>query len=467
MLSCTRNTALTARLQFGPRSAAKRSCRVVVVAARASSSDDGAFSHAKSADDDGFALCSRRRALASALFSSFAVVAVSPAAAVAATVAKKLPKLDAVKLYGSQEAAEAAAAAAAAGVRSTLASVDPSSAGVLLRLAFHDAGTWDGARRTGGANGSILNELERPENGGLKYGAALIGLARKASQAELPKGVRPLSDADFIQVAGAVAVEVAGGPRISVPLGRPDSKAKAGDPAGQLRESKNTAPGREGGSGGKGGGGDKENEERESYERGKKKRSVFFSFFFIPWAPPLLSHLLLSLSLSLSLSLLPTNAYEKKFTILVLQRLLPAPAERRRRVPLGPHARLRPRHEKDRRRIRQEQDQVLRGLCRRLRQDGPQGARGLKKEEKSGMWDFFFFRPPGYFSPHSRDGWPTLDKEKSEFFSLLLFFAFPSFLCSFIEKRKKERETGKLSFYSLRFLKNRPEQRVDGGEPVL
>ena len=83
------------------------------------------------------------------------------------------------------------------------------------------------------------------------------------------------------------------------------------------------------------------------------------------------------------------------------------------------------------------------------------------------MWDFFFFRPPGYFSPHSRDGWPTLDKEKSEFFSLLLFFAFPSFLCSFIEKRKKERETGKLSFYSLRFLKNRPEQRVDGGEPVL
>ena len=272
MLSCTRNTALTARLQFGPRSAAKRSCRVVVVAARASSSDDGAFSHAKSADDDGFALCSRRRALASALFSSFAVVAVSPAAAVAATVAKKLPKLDAVKLYGSQEAAEAAAAAAAAGVRSTLASVDPSSAGVLLRLAFHDAGTWDGARRTGGANGSILNELERPENGGLKYGAALIGLARKASQAELPKGVRPLSDADFIQVAGAVAVEVAGGPRISVPLGRPDSKAKAGDPAGQLRESKNTAPGREGGSGGKGGGGDKENEERESYERGKQKR---------------------------------------------------------------------------------------------------------------------------------------------------------------------------------------------------
>ena len=76
-------------------------------------------------------------------------------------------------------------------------------------------GTWDGAKRTGGANGSILNELERPENGGLKYGAALLGLARKASQAELPKGARQLSDADFIQVVGAAAVEAGGDRRAS------------------------------------------------------------------------------------------------------------------------------------------------------------------------------------------------------------------------------------------------------------
>ena len=243
MLSCTRNTAMISRPQFGPRAtaAAKKAC--VVVAVVAASAAETA-SHARATADPGDlgpALCSRRGALlsaaaatplASALLSSLAVV--SPAPAFAAAASKKLPKLDAIKLYGSPEAAEAARAAAVAGVRKTLASVDPSSGGVLVRMAFHDAGTWDGAKRTGGANGSILLELERPENGGLKYGAALLSLARKAQGETLPKGAKQLSDADFIQVAGAVAVEAAGGPKIAVALGRPDARAKAGDPAGQL-----------------------------------------------------------------------------------------------------------------------------------------------------------------------------------------------------------------------------------------
>lgn len=229
MLSCSRNTALGTRLQLRPKKASAVVARAAKIGGASSHADADGKAHQKLNPD--LAFLSRRGALLSA-------VAAAPLAALFSTISpataadQKLPKLDAVKLYGSQEAAEAARAAAAAAVRKTLKSVDPSSGGVLLRMAFHDAGTWDGAKGTGGANGSLLNELERPENGGLKYGAALLGLARKAQ--EIPEGSKALSDADFIQVAGAVADEVAGGPRIDVPLGRPDYEAKAGDPAGQL-----------------------------------------------------------------------------------------------------------------------------------------------------------------------------------------------------------------------------------------
>ncbi len=39
---------------------------------------------------------------------------------------------------------------------------------VLLRLVFHDAGTFAAASGDGGANGSLRFELDRPENRGLK-----------------------------------------------------------------------------------------------------------------------------------------------------------------------------------------------------------------------------------------------------------------------------------------------------------
>lgn len=40
----------------------------------------------------------------------------------------------------------------------------------MLRLVFHDAGTYDLKMRNGGPNGSIQFELARPENRGLKRG---------------------------------------------------------------------------------------------------------------------------------------------------------------------------------------------------------------------------------------------------------------------------------------------------------
>uniref|UniRef100_M4E5A0 L-ascorbate peroxidase n=1 Tax=Brassica campestris TaxID=3711 RepID=M4E5A0_BRACM len=70
------------------------------------------------------------------------------------------------------------------------------AAGV-LRLVFHDAGTFELDDNTGGINGSIVYELERPENA--------------------------VSWADMIAVGGSEAVSMCGGPTIPVVLGRLDS----------------------------------------------------------------------------------------------------------------------------------------------------------------------------------------------------------------------------------------------------
>jgi len=162
-----------------------------------------------------------------ALLATAALPAFPAAAAVAAP--PRLPKLDAKKLYGSEEKAEAARAAA---VEALKAGITPDGAGAVLRFAFHDAGTWDAEKGTGGANGSLRLELDRPENGGgLKYALAILTTARDAAKKNNPKTPQ-LSWADFIQVAGAVAVSSTGGPEIPVPLGRPD--ARKPDPGGQL-----------------------------------------------------------------------------------------------------------------------------------------------------------------------------------------------------------------------------------------
>ncbi|KAJ7569925.1 hypothetical protein O6H91_01G100600 [Diphasiastrum complanatum] len=78
-------------------------------------------------------------------------------------------------------------------------------------------------------NGSIVYELERPENTGLKRSVKVLEKAKSCLDP-----VFHVSWADLIAVAGAQAVAVCGGPAISVELGRLDSSLP--DPEGQLPE---------------------------------------------------------------------------------------------------------------------------------------------------------------------------------------------------------------------------------------
>ncbi|XP_030464102.2 L-ascorbate peroxidase 3 [Syzygium oleosum] len=88
---------------------------------------------------------------------------------------------------------------------------------IMLRLAWHDAGTYDARTKTGGPNGSIRNEaeLKHGSNNGLKIAVDLC----EEVKARCPK----ISYADFYQLAGVVAVEVTGGPSINFVPGRKDS----------------------------------------------------------------------------------------------------------------------------------------------------------------------------------------------------------------------------------------------------
>ncbi|OMO61655.1 heme peroxidase, plant/fungal/bacterial [Corchorus capsularis] len=100
------------------------------------------------------------------------------------------------------------------------------AAGV-LRLVFHDGGTFHMAENSGGMNGSIVFELERPENAGLNKSLKVLEKAKKEVDA-----IKPVSWADMIAVGGAEAVAICGGPKIPVALGRLDSAEP--DPEGKL-----------------------------------------------------------------------------------------------------------------------------------------------------------------------------------------------------------------------------------------
>ncbi|XP_017231258.1 putative L-ascorbate peroxidase 6 [Daucus carota subsp. sativus] len=88
----------------------------------------------------------------------------------------------------------------------------------VLRLVFHDAGTFEMDTKLGGMNGSIVYELDRPENGGLKKSLKILQKAK--SEIDV---IQKVSWADMIAVAGAEAVSICGGPSIPIQLGRIDS----------------------------------------------------------------------------------------------------------------------------------------------------------------------------------------------------------------------------------------------------
>lgn len=85
---------------------------------------------------------------------------------------------------------------------------------IMVRLAWHDAGTYCAKTKTGGANGSIRLDLEAAlaVNNGLKIAHDLLA-AIKASN---PDG----SYADLYQLAAVVAIELTGGPEIPFRFGR-------------------------------------------------------------------------------------------------------------------------------------------------------------------------------------------------------------------------------------------------------
>ncbi|KAH1122657.1 hypothetical protein J1N35_005817 [Gossypium stocksii] len=88
---------------------------------------------------------------------------------------------------------------------------------IMLRLAWHDAGTYDVSTKTGGPNGSIRNEEEytHGSNNGLKIAIDFC----EEVKAKHPK----ITYADLYQLAGVVAIEVTGGPTIDFVPGRKDS----------------------------------------------------------------------------------------------------------------------------------------------------------------------------------------------------------------------------------------------------
>jgi len=94
---------------------------------------------------------------------------------------------------------------------------------IMVRLAWHDSGTYDKDIPTsewpkcGGANGSIRfsPEIEHGANAGLTTAVKILEPVKK----KFPE----VGWADLMQMASAVAIEVAGGPKIDMVYGRKDA----------------------------------------------------------------------------------------------------------------------------------------------------------------------------------------------------------------------------------------------------
>jgi catalase (peroxidase I) len=98
---------------------------------------------------------------------------------------------------------------------------DGSLGPLLLRFAWHNAGTWDKDKRTGGTNGCTMRfptERADPENAGFDKAVELLE--------KLHSRHSYLSKADLYALAGTVAIEAMGGPAIPFQTGRQDWTAE-------------------------------------------------------------------------------------------------------------------------------------------------------------------------------------------------------------------------------------------------
>eukprot|EP00871_Galdieria_phlegrea_P000847 jgi/Galph1/1763/GphlegSOOS_G443.1 len=84
---------------------------------------------------------------------------------------------------------------------------------IMVRIAWHDAGTHDVNTKTGGVNGSVRFDVEQKHkaNAGLKNRFKSVGTYQKVSYA------------DLFQLGSVVAIEYAGGPKIPFRMGRKDA----------------------------------------------------------------------------------------------------------------------------------------------------------------------------------------------------------------------------------------------------
>lgn len=109
---------------------------------------------------------------------------------------------------------------------------------LLLRLSFHDAGTYSKSDGSGGSHASIRfpKEMNYEANKGLSKAMEIINQFKVSFPA--------VSYADLIQIGGYVAVEYAGGPAIKFKFGRVDALTDAEClPAGRLPDANSDAAG--------------------------------------------------------------------------------------------------------------------------------------------------------------------------------------------------------------------------------
>eukprot|EP01025_Chloroclados_australasicus_P035256 TRINITY_DN3594_c0_g3_i2.p1 TRINITY_DN3594_c0_g3~~TRINITY_DN3594_c0_g3_i2.p1 ORF type:complete len:322 (+),score=50.27 TRINITY_DN3594_c0_g3_i2:109-1074(+) len=98
---------------------------------------------------------------------------------------------------------------------------------IMVRTGWHDAGTYNVADGTGGATGTLRFDVEinAAPNAGLSLALKLLNKTKK----DHPE----VSWADLMQMAGATAIEVAGGPKIDMLYGRKDAEEhECGDTTG-------------------------------------------------------------------------------------------------------------------------------------------------------------------------------------------------------------------------------------------